>query len=150
VSTNPAAPAAVVAIAPELAAYKIPYCVSGVVEPVPPFTTGSGAVFKLNAIVPLVVIGEPVTVKKVGAVIATDVTVPEPPVPGGVAHVPSARKNVVVPPPDAGVKPCKLELNKLSIAVTCVAVSAVGVADPAVLLPRIVSAAIVGNCANVT
>lgn len=98
---------------------------------------------------PLVVIGEPVTDRKVGTVMATDVTVPEPP-PGGAAHVPSARRKLVVPPPEAGVKPFKLVVNVFSNAVTCVAVKAVGVAALPVPLPNRVSAAIVGNWESVT
>jgi len=52
------------------------------------------AAVNVTASVPVEVIGEPVTVNTLGAVRATLLTVP-PPVPGGVAHVPSPRQNVV-------------------------------------------------------
>ena len=66
---------------------------------------------------------------------ATDVTVP-PPL-GGAAHVPSALRKFVVPPPDAGASPLSVELNTSSIAVTLVPLSAIGVAADPVLLPII-------------
>ena len=48
-----------------------------------------------RASVPEVVMGDPEIDKKDGTVIATLVTVPLPPPPGGMAHDPSPRKNVV-------------------------------------------------------
>ena len=44
--------------------------------PDPPLATGKAVPDKLTASVPLVVIGDPVTDRKDGTVIATDVTVP--------------------------------------------------------------------------
>jgi hypothetical protein len=48
------------------------------VAPVPPFAIGKAVPDKVTAKVPDVVIGEPETLKKLGTVKATDVTVPEP------------------------------------------------------------------------
>ena len=47
-----------------------------VVAPDPPFATGNAVPDKVTAKVPLVVIGVPVTDRKAGTVIATEVTVP--------------------------------------------------------------------------
>jgi hypothetical protein len=44
------------------------------------------------------------------------------PVPAGAAHVPSALKKFVVPPPDAGAKPFNVVVNVSNNAVACVAV----------------------------
>jgi hypothetical protein len=66
-----------------------------VVCPVPPFAIGRAVPLKLTAKVPDVVIGEPDTDKNEGTVIATLVTVPDPPPPAGVAQVPSPRQKVV-------------------------------------------------------
>jgi len=49
-----------------------------VVTPVPPFSTGRAVPDRVTANVPAVVIGEPVTVRKAGTLIATEVTVPAP------------------------------------------------------------------------
>lgn len=49
-----------------------------VVAPVPPFNTGSAVPESETARVPLVVTGEPATLRNVGTVSATDVTVPAP------------------------------------------------------------------------
>ena len=48
-----------------------------VVTPVPPFATGRAVPDKVTAKVPELVIGEPEMDRKVGTVIATEVTVPE-------------------------------------------------------------------------
>jgi hypothetical protein len=47
-----------------------------VVTPVPPLATGNAVPERLNAKVPLLVIGDPVTDKNAGTVMATEVTVP--------------------------------------------------------------------------
>jgi hypothetical protein len=47
----------------------------------------------------------------------TDVTVPLPPPPGGVAQVPSARRKLAVPPPDAGTIPGNIEVKTLGVIV---------------------------------
>jgi len=52
--------------------------VLGEVSPVPPLATGSAVPDKVTASVPELVIGDPVTVKKVGTDIATEVTLPAP------------------------------------------------------------------------
>jgi hypothetical protein len=63
----------------------VPGTREGVVVPVPPFKTGSAVPEYEIARVPEVVMGEPDTDKKLGAVAATDVTVPPDAV--GVCHV---------------------------------------------------------------
>ena len=62
-------------------AYITPLAVK-LVRPVPPLVVGKAVPDKLTANVPLDVIGEPVTDRNDGTVIATDVTVPN----GFVAH----------------------------------------------------------------
>ena len=69
-----------------------------------------------------------------------------PPV-GGAIQVPSARKKLTVPPPDAGTAPLKAAVKVLTSVVSCVAVSPIGV--PPAMLPSTVLAASVGNCASV-
>jgi hypothetical protein len=64
--------------------------------------------------VPDPVTGDPDTDKMLtGAERPTEVTVPEP----ATAQVPSARRKLVVPPPEAGTKPCREELNRFKAAV---------------------------------
>jgi len=48
----------------------------------------------------------------------TETLVTVPPEPLGAAHVPSARKKLVVPPPDDGARPFKLDVNTGRIALT--------------------------------
>jgi hypothetical protein len=47
---------------------------------------------------------------------------PETPDPDGAAHVPSARKKFVVPPPDAGTNPFNADVNVFNSVVACVPV----------------------------
>jgi hypothetical protein len=84
--------------------------------------------------VPEPVTGEPDVpkIEVAGTLNATDVTVP---VPVGAAQVPSARRKLVVPPAEAGTKPCSDEVKRFSIAVTWAAVRSDGLAEPPVLLP---------------
>ena len=65
-------------LVPDLAATKFVLASVAFVAPVPPFKTGKAVPDNETANVPLDVIGEPVTDKNVGTVIATDVTVPPP------------------------------------------------------------------------
>ena len=66
----------------------------------------------LKVKVPVVVTGEPVMLNRpVESARPTDVTFPVL-VPGGVANVPSARKKLTVPPPEAGTRPCRLDVNR--------------------------------------
>ncbi len=57
---------------------------------------------KVRLIVPELVIGEPLTEAHAGTLIATEVTDP---VAVTVCQDPSARRNFVVPPPEAGTAP---------------------------------------------
>ena len=75
-------------------------------------------------------------------------TLPVPP--PAAAQVPSALRKFVVPPPEAGTTPCRVELKTFKNAVTCVAVNAMGVAGDPVLLPMIEFAAKFAICAKPT
>jgi hypothetical protein len=86
-----------------------------VVAPVPPLAIGSAVPEYAIARVPLLVTGLPLTVKILGAVRPTLVTPPEDP--AGVVQLPSARKKLVVPPPEAGVNPASVELKLASTLV---------------------------------
>ena len=55
--------------------------------------------------------------------------------PAGTAQVPSARRKLVVPPPDAGARPFAEDVKLFRSAVACVPVMAIGVAAAPVLLP---------------
>ena len=55
--------------------------------------------------------------------------------PAGTAHVPSALRKLVVPPPDRGTKPFSVEVKLSRSAVACVPVMAMGTAAEPVLLP---------------
>ena len=79
----------------------------------------------------------------------TSVTVPLP-LPAGAAHVPSARKYVVVPPPLAGANPFSVLLNVFNSAVACVAVKSSGAPVPAVVRPLNVAVDTLANLALVT
>jgi len=76
---------------------------------VPPLATGSAVPEYDKASVPLVVTGLPVTVKMLGALNPTLVTVPEP---AGDAQVPSPRQNVLA---DALVPLLRLDTGKLPV-----------------------------------
>jgi hypothetical protein len=82
-----------------------------------------------------------VPAKPLAVTTLTEVTVPVP----ATAQVPSALKKFTVPPPENGTRPFKVEVNTGRIAFTCATVRAVGVVLPPVLLPRIVSLAMVGS-----
>jgi hypothetical protein len=64
------------------------------VVPVPPLATGRAVPDRVTASVPAPVIGDPVTVKKVGTVIATEVTLPAPD-PAPIAVLKSAAFNAL-------------------------------------------------------
>src|SRR5277367_5194315 len=70
--------------------------------------------------------------------------------PGGTAHVPSALRKLVVPPPDNGAKPFKVLVNIGSMAFTCATVRSAALAVPPVLLPLIVRVAICARLELVT
>lgn len=72
------------------------------------------------------------------------------PVPDGAAHVPSARKKLVVPPPDAGAKPFNADVNVSNNAVACVAVRSSTLPVAAVVRPLNVAVATCANMALVT
>jgi len=131
--------APVVVVPPAMGAYAVKE-----VSPVPPLATGSAVPERVTANVPDVVIGEPEMLKKLGTVIATEVTVPDV-APGGAAQVPSALRKFVVPPPDEGANPLRDDVNAGRIALTCATVKSKGLAVPPVLLPLIVN---VGICAR--
>ena len=78
--------------------------VAVVLAPVPPCAVVTGDAQDTPR-VPLVVIGEPVTLNSLGSVSATDVTVP--PVPVGVAQLPFSQRNFVLPAdaPGSGTAP---------------------------------------------
>lgn len=110
------------------------------VAAVPPFAIGIADPENETARVPVVVTGEPVTLRNAGTVRATDETVPEPP-PGGTAHVPSALRKFADPPPDPGTTPLRDEVNASRSAVSCVELTSKGVEPEPVLLPLYVCAA---------
>ena len=78
----------------------------------------------------------------------TEVTVPLPP--DGAAHEPSARRKLVVPPPDNGASPFSVELNVSRSAVACVPVRSSGDPVPAVVRPLIVAVETFDNLELVT
>jgi hypothetical protein len=80
----------------------------------------------------------------------TETVVTVPPVPDGAAHVPSALKKFVEPPPEAGAKPLRDEVKTGRIALTCATVKSIGFAVEPVLLPLIVNVAICAALALVT
>jgi len=70
--------------------------------------------------------------------------------PPAAAHVPSARRKLVVPPPDSGTRPLSSDVNTGRIAFTCATVRSEAFAVPPVLLPLIVRVAICAAFALVT
>jgi hypothetical protein len=75
---------------------------------------------------------------------------PETPDPDGAAHVPSARKKFVVPPPDAGTKPFNADVNVFNNVVACVPVNVSTLPVAAVTLPKNEPVATCANIALVT
>ena len=84
---------------------------------------------------PELIVGAEVTVVAVGL----------PPL--GAAHVASARRKLVVPPPEAGAAPDRPLVKALTKVVCCVVVRAIGV--PPAIEPRTVLAPRVGSWARV-
>ena len=114
--------------------------------PVPPLATASTPSI---VIVPLVVIGEPVTVRPVvPPESATLVTVPDALVTA--AHVESSRKKRSVEVTGAGTKPARLRLKFGSNVAACVPVNASTLPVLAVTRPRMVLVAVVAILAKVT
>jgi hypothetical protein len=72
------------------------------------------------------------------------------PVPAGAAHVPSALKKFVVPPPDAGAKPFNVDEKTFNIAVACVTLKSSTLPVAAVVRPLNVAVATCANMAFVT
>src|SRR5262245_7794881 len=71
----------------------------------------------------------------------TLVTVPEPPPPGGTAHVPSARRKLAVPPPEAGTTPAAPVVKVLTARVRLADRSPPPVSGPVVVRVRVVGTA---------
>jgi hypothetical protein len=72
------------------------------------------------------------------------------PVPAGAAHVPSALKKFVVPPPDAGAKPFNVVVKTFNIAVAWVTLKSSTLPVAAVVRPLNVAVATWANLALVT
>jgi hypothetical protein len=75
---------------------------------------------------------------------------PETPDPDGAAHVPSARKKFVVPPPDAGTNPFNADVNVFNSVVACVPVNVSTLPVAAVTRPKNEPVATCANIAFVT
>ena len=100
---------------------------------------------------PLSVMDEsPNAVAPVHFVNVPDVPDPETPDPDGAAHVPSARKKFVVPPPDAGTNPFNAVVNVFNSVVAWVPVNVSTLPVAAVTRPKNEPVATCANIALVT